>query len=358
MRKYVTLCACGLAVAMLAAGCGTKTEESAETTVESTDETGETSSQVEINGEVELGQYKGIEVEKIDTAVTDEELQQAIDSELQANPDYTEVDRPAQEGDVVNIDYVGMLDGEAFDGGTAQGQDLTLGSGTYIDGFEEGLIGVVKGQELSLELTFPDPYYNNPDLAGKDVVFDVTVNRVEETAAAELNDAFVQRVSDFETVDEWKADLKAQMEEEKTQNADLQIENTVLGMALEGCTFSGIEDSVDQVYNQGKTQMDNMLSMQGMTLEDYLSAVGMTEEDYESYLKENAENNVKMELMLRKIAEVENLEINDEAKQTVAELNGMENFDALAEAAGQEEAERFARNWTAIDFVKSNAVYK
>ena len=259
---------------------------------------------------------------------------------------------------MVNIDYVGMLDGEAFDGGTAQGQDLTLGSGTYIDGFEEGLIGAVKGQELSLELTFPDPYYNNPDLAGKDVVFDVTVNRVEETAAAELNDAFVQRVSDFETVDEWKADLKAQMEEEKTQNADLQIENTVLGMALEGCTFSGIEDSVDQVYNQSKTQMDNMLSMQGMTLEDYLSAVGMTEEDYESYLKENAENNVKMELMLRKIAEVENLEINDEAKQTVAELNGMENFDALAEAAGQEEAERFARNWTAIDFVKSNAVYK
>ena len=153
-----------------------------------------------------LGNYKGVEVKRESTEVTDEEVDQKIQSILDANPEYVEItDSPAQNGDTVDIDYVGMKDGVAFDGGTAQGYKLELGSGTFIDGFEDGLVGASVGQELSLNLTFPENY-GNSDLAGQAVVFDVTVNAIEEKKDAVLDDNFVQRVSDFKTVDEFRAD--------------------------------------------------------------------------------------------------------------------------------------------------------
>ena len=356
MRKFAKLCACGVAAAlMLASGCGQKQEEteSQTTAAEAADE-----GQEPVSGEVELGEYKGIEIEKADREVTDEELQSAVESRLEANPDLTEVDRPAEEGDTVNIDYVGMKDGVAFEGGTAQAQDLVLGSGTYIDGFEDGLIGAVKGQELSLELTFPDPYPNNPDLAGQPVVFDVTVNSVEESAAPELNDAFVQRISDFETVEEWKEDLRHQLEEQKAQQAESQDENNLFNAVVENAVFTDIEDSVEAEFERLCSTNENLLALQGMTLEDYLALFGMDQSSYEEILHSQAEYNVKLELVLAKVAEQEKLEITDEARQAVADANGMEDFESLAEAAGETDAERFARNWTAMEFIKDNAVYK
>lgn len=357
MRKFAKLCACGVAAAlMLASGCGQKQEEAESQTTAA--ETAAEDGQEPISGEVELGEYKGIEIEKADREVTDEELQSAVESRLEANPDLTEVDRPAENGDTVNIDYVGMKDGEAFEGGTAQGQDLVLGSGTYIDGFEDGLIGAVKGQELSLELTFPDPYPNNPDLAGQPVVFDVTVNSVEESSTPELNDAFVQRISDFETVEEWEADLKHQLEEQKAQQAETQDENNLFNTIVENAVFTDIEDSVEAEFERLQTTNENLLALQGMTMEDYLSIFGLDQESYEELLHNQAEYNVKLELVLAKVAEQENLEITDEARQAVADANSMEDFESLADAAGASEAERFARNWTAMEFIKDNAVYK
>ena len=154
MKKYVRLTLCCAAAVMLASGCGKKSDTAEETTTAAS----ETQAEITDKGEVtNLGQYKGVEVTKQDTTVTEADLDQRIARILKANPEVTEItDRPAQKGDTVNIDYVGMKDGEAFDGGTAEGYDLELGSGVFIDGFEDGLIGANTGEERSLNLTFPE----------------------------------------------------------------------------------------------------------------------------------------------------------------------------------------------------------
>ena len=353
MRRYVKFLVCGAAAALvLASGCGQKQEE--ETTAAQED----TSGREELTGHVELGQYKGIEIEAADRTVTDEEVQDAVQSRLEANPDLVEVDRPAENGDTVNIDFVGLLDGVAFDGGTGENYDLELGSGSFIDGFEDGLVGAVKGQELSLELTFPDPYQNNPDLAGKDVVFDVTVNRVEEARTPELNDAFVQRISDFDTVDAWEADLRSQLEDTKAQQADTQEENELFDAVVANATFTDIDNDVETEYQRLMDQNENLLALQGVTLDQYLSIFGVDQAAYEESMHNQAEFNVKLELVLQAVYTQENLEIGDEARQAVAEANGVEDFDAVVELAGETDADRFARNWTAMEFLKDNAVYK
>ena len=352
MRRYVKFCVCAAAAAlMFASACGQKQGETEETTAAAdTDQ--------EITGQVELGQYKGVEIQREDRTVTDEEVQSAIDSRLEANPDWVEVERPAENGDTVNIDFVGIRDGEAFEGGTGENYDLVLGSGSFIDGFEEGLVGAVKGQELSLDLTFPDPYLNNPDLAGQPVVFDVTVNRVEEPQTPELNDAFVQRISDFDTVDAWEADLRAQLEDAKEQQAETAEENALFDAVVANATFTDVDASIEAEYERMMEQNETLLSMQGMDLDQYLSYFNMDQAAYEERMHNQADYNVKLELVLAKIAETEGLEIDDEARQAVADINGVENFDALKEVAGETDAERFARNWTAMEFLKDNAVYK
>ena len=352
MRRYVKFCVCAAAAAlMFASAWGQKQGETEETTAAAdTDQ--------EITGQVELGQYKGVEIQREDRTVTDEEVQSAIDSRLEANPDWVEVERPAENGDTVNIDFVGIRDGEAFEGGTGENYDLVLGSGSFIDGFEEGLVGAVKGQELSLDLTFPDPYLNNPDLAGQPVVFDVTVNRVEEPQTPELNDAFVQRISDFDTVDAWEADLRAQLEDAKEQQAETAEENALFDAVVANATFTDVDASIEAEYERMMEQNETLLAMQGMDLDQYLSYFNMDQAAYEERMHNQADYNVKLELVLAKIAETEGLEIDDEARQAVADINGVENFDALKEVAGETDAERFARNWTAMEFLKDNAVYK
>lgn len=352
MRRYVKFCVCAAAAAlMFASACGQKQGETEETTAAAdTDQ--------EITGQVELGQYKGVEIQREDRTVTDEEVQSAIDSRLEANPDWVEVERPAENGDTVNIDFVGIRDGEAFEGGTGENYDLVLGSGSFIDGFEEGLVGAVKGQELSLDLTFPDPYLNNPDLAGQPVVFDVTVNRVEEPQTPELNDAFVQRISDFDTVDAWEADLRSQLEDTKAQQADTQEENELFDAVVANATFTDIDNDVETEYQRVMDQNENLLALQGVTLDQYLSIFGVDQATYEESMHNQAEFNVKLELVLQAVYTQENLEIGDEARQAVAEANGVEDFDAVVELAGETDADRFARNWTAMEFLKDNAVYK
>ena len=165
-----------------------------------------------------LGDYKGIEVTKTPVEVSDEEVDAAILSERESHTTYDDVDRAVQDTDKVNIDYVGTKDGVAFDGGTAQGQELVIGSNQFIDGFESGLIGAKKGDEVTLDLTFPESY-GNADLAGQAVVFKVTVNNVQEKNMPELDEAFVQEVSEFKTVDEYKESKKQSLLEQKEGQA-------------------------------------------------------------------------------------------------------------------------------------------
>ena len=190
MKKIALICLCTMTALSLLTGCSNSTGSGNENL-----------------GSVELGEYKGVKVNMPSVIVTDAEVESRINQVLSQNPSEEELDRPAQEGDVVNIDYVGKQDGVEFAGGTDTGYDLTLGSGRFIEGFEDGLIGAKKGDKKELNLTFPETY-SEETLAGKPVVFEVTVNAVKEKKDAVLDDAFVQRVSDYKTVDEYKRALR------------------------------------------------------------------------------------------------------------------------------------------------------
>lgn len=353
MKKYVKMTLCGLVAVMLVAGCAKKTEE-AETTTAATTETAEG---VTDKGEIsKLGTYKGVEVTKMSTEVTEDELEARIQSILAANPEYISVDRPAQDGDVVDIDYVGMKDGEAFEGGTAAGYKLELGSNSFIDGFEDGLVGATTGQELSLNLTFPENY-GNADLAGQAVVFDVTVNGIEEVKDAVLDNNFVQRMSDFNTVDEWKADTLADMEAEKEAQADQQMENDVLMAAIENSEFELNEAAVEEQYNNQLSYYTSMTQMYGMSMADYVSMFGMTEEQFNEELRHDSELAIQQQLLVEAIAEKEGLQVEDADRESLAALYNT-TVEDLKTNYGEEAVEENAMMYKVVGFIKDNAVVK
>ena len=353
MKKNVRLILCCAAVVMLAAGCGKKSDTTETTTAAET-----TEAEITDKGEVtKLGQYKGIEVTKEDTTVTDAELYQRIASILQANPEITEItDRPAQNGDTVNIDYVGMKDGVAFDGGTAEGYDLELGSDAFIDGFEDGLIGANVGEERSLNLTFPEDY-GNADLAGQAVVFDVTVNKIEEKKNAILDDAFVQRVSDFSTVDEFKADTMAALQEEKEQSAAQQVEDDAFAAAVDNSEYSLNEAAVEQQYNNQLTYYENMFSSYGFTMESYAEMIGQTEDEFKETLHTAAENAIKQQLLIDAVAEKEGLIVEDADRESLAENYGTD-LKTLQDTYGEDMVDQTALIYKVVEFIGSNAVVK
>ena len=353
MRKHARLILCGAAAVMLASGCGKKSD-----TTETTTAAQETQAEITDKGEVtNLGQYKGVEVTKEDTTVTEAELDQRIASILQANPEITEItDRPAQEGDTVNIDYVGMKDGVAFDGGTAEGYELELGSGVFIDGFEDGLIGANVGEERSLNLTFPENY-GNADLAGQAVVFDVTVNKIEEKKNAILNDEFVQRVSDFSTVDEFKADTMATLQEEKEQSAAQQVEDDAFEAAVNNSEYSLNEAAVDQQYNNQVSYYENMFSSYGLTLASYAEQIGQTEDEFKATLLTAAENAIKQQLLIDAVAEKEGLTIDDADRESLAERYGTD-VKTLQDTYGEDMVDETAMIYKVVEFIGKNAVVK
>lgn len=367
MKKSGRVILCMAAILLLAAGCANKAEEqteSAETTgaadASSAQEAGGTEAAVPAEkldpGRItKLAEYKGLELTKDSTKVSDQELEEWIQGVLDANPEYTEVSRAAKDGDIVNIDYVGKKDGVAFEGGTAQGYDLELGSGSFIDGFEDGLIGVKAGEKRSLDLSFPDDYMQE-DLAGKAVVFEVTVNTVSEVKDAVLDDDFVQGISDFSTVDEFKADGLKNLQENKELEAEINLQNAALKAVIDASEFDLNEDAVEQEYNEQMEYYTSMVSVYGMELEDYTSMFGMTIEDFEADLRKASEDSLKQDLVIAAIAEAEKLEPDEAARQFVADQVGM-NLDVLKESYA-EQLESSALAYTAISFIVDNANVK
>ena len=358
MKKYVKLTLCGLVAVMLAAGCSKTDKEPETTAAPGTTEAAETTAAVVDKGVIsKLGEYKGVEVTKLSTEVTDEELDTRIQSILKANPEYIEItDRAAKNGDVVNIDYVGMKDGTAFEGGTAAGYDLELGSGSFIDGFEAGLVGAKTGDELSLNLTFPENY-GNADLAGQDVVFDVTVNSIEEKKEAVLDNNFVQRMSDFTSVDEWKADTLADMEAEKEAQADQQLENDAFLAAVNNSEYDLNEAAVEEQYNSQLDYYNGMMQMYGMTLADYVSMFGMTEDQFKEELKNTSEIAIKQQLLAEAIAEKEGLKVEDADRESLAAQYGM-SVEDLKTQFGEAAVDETAMMFKVVAFIKDNAVVK
>ncbi len=354
MRKHVRLTLCCVAAVLLAAGCGKKSASTEETTTTAAESEAEITDKGEITT---LGQYKGIEVTKQDTTVTDAELDQRIASILKANPEIIEItDRPAESGDTVNIDYVGMKDGVAFDGGTAEGYDLELGSGTFIDGFEDGLIGASTGDELSLNLTFPENY-GNSDLAGQAVVFDVTVNKIEQKKDAILDDAFVQRVSDYSTVDEFRANTLETMQSEKEQSAAQQVEDDAFEAAVNNSEYSLNEAAVEQQYNNQLTYYENMFSSYGFTMESYAEMIGQTEDEFKETLHTAAETAIKQQLLIKAVAEKEGITIDDADRESLAEQYGTD-VQTLQDTYGEDMVDETALIYKVVEFIGDNAVVK
>ena len=286
--------------------------------------------------------------------VTDAEVESKINQVLSQNPKIEEVDRPAAEGDIVNIDYVGKQDGVEFAGGTGEGQDLTLGSGKMIDGFEDGLIGTKKGDKKELNLTFPEDY-SEKALAGQDVVFEVTVNAVKEKQSAVLDDAFVQSVSDFKTVDEYRASVKEDLLKQKQQSADLQIQQYVLKNVVENSKFKLNKNTLSRRYNDRIKQYEEQAKMYGTNLSGMARANGMDVPGLQEAVYASVKDDVKNQLVILKVAELEGITLEDADRQAFAEMNG-QTLEAAVEYFGQETLDEMALNQKVMKFMADNAV--
>ena len=266
---------------------------------------------------ITLGQYKAVEIAKQDTAVTDEQYNEYIASVLSDNTTTAEVtDRAAQTGDTLNIDYVGtMNDMDTPDGMTATGQSLVLGSGSYITGFEEGLAGANKGDVVTLNLTFPDPYTNNADLAGQAVTFVVTVNSITNTITPELTDEFVATISDYATVDEYKSSVMLDLASQNAETALSTQKNDLWTAVVDNSTIIKYPDTVIQAYTDDMvTYYTDYATSNGYeTLEAFLTDYyGTTLADFNTEAATYAQNAVAEDMVLYSIVKAENLYLTQE----------------------------------------------
>lgn len=286
---------------------------------------------------VEIGQFKGIEVSSADIAVSDDEVDGAVREILDNNgisvlADVT--DRPVQSGDTVNIDYQGLLDGVPFEGGTAEGSDLVIGSGQFIPGFEDGLIGAVVGEKRSLDLNFPDPYPNNTELSGAAVVFKVTVNSIKAKDYPELTDDIVKQVSEYTTVDEWLAEIRNATELEKKWNiVKKKVISSATALKYPDKELDTFVDSLNSSYQQ---YADNY----GVSLDEFVETyMGMSKEEYDQQTLEYAQDYIKTEMVCVAIARREGISLTDEQfKDYVkhyAESYGYSSTDECLKACGK-----------------------
>ena len=359
-----------IAGALLLASCGSKPAET--TAAETTAAAAETSAAAgesaaaetqapvldapESYGSVTLGDYKGVDVEVHDVNVTDDEVQSYVDSLVSYNPVMKEVDRAAKDGDTVNIDYVGKKDGVAFEGGTAQDYDLTLGSGTFIDGFESGLIGVKKGDKVDLNLTFPEQY-GNADLAGQAVVFEVTVNAVKESTDAKLNDEWVENYSggDQTTVAEFLDETKKEMQEQREQSEHTIELNSLISTVMENANFEVNPEAIEYEAQKMMQSSQQSLAQYGIDLDSYLSMVGMTKEDYEAQMRSNGEEYAKMKMLVQEIAAKEGLDQLTEADYKAIEQQYGYSKQMLIQMAGQEAVDFETLYMKVSDYLLENA---
>ncbi len=338
MKRILCICLCGVLAAAIVTGCSGG------------------GSAKKPSSKVELGEYKGITYTPLSMEITDEDVDAEIQELLDAHPTMNSVDRAAKEGDTVNIDYVGKLDGVAFDGGTAYGTDLELGSGRFIDGFEDGLIGASKGDSVDLNLTFPDPYTNNPDLAGKDVVFEVTVNDVKESIPAELNMDFVSSYTEYTSVDEFVNETRKQLEDYAERLAENQKEYDVFMKVMENAEITVSDADVQSYYDSLYSTYESQAGAAGIDLETLVGYYGMEMDAFKEQLMTQAEEATKQDAVVRAIAAQEGITVADADREAMAEDFGYEDVDALVADGGEDMVESYILMEKVLDFVTENAV--
>ena len=264
--------------------------------------------EVAVKPEVTLGAYKGIEVEKQEYNVTDEMVEAEIQKEREKIASTVEVTgRAVADGDKVNLDYSGSVDGVKFDGGTAENQELTIGSGMFIPGFEEQMVGMNVGEEKDIAVTFPEQYHSE-ELAGKEAVFHVKVNAIEETVLPEVDDEFAKDVSEFDTIAELRADKRKKLEEAAELRAKNQRENELIEKVCENAAVEIPEAMIERQMDHILNDIRYRLSMQGISLEDYCKYTGTSIEDMRKEMREDAAKRVKSQLVLEAIGKAEAVE--------------------------------------------------
>ena len=261
---------------------------------------------------ITLGQYKGLSAQKGDATVTDEMVEAEINADRKRNSRFVDVDREAQEGDTANIDFDGYLDGEKFEGGYGEGYRLEIGSHTFVPGFEDQIIGMKVGETKDINITFPEDYA--AELAGKDVVFKVKLNSLCVAELPELDDDFVQDVSEFETVDEYRADLRKEMEKRAVENVEAAFRSDIIMQACDNMTVdipeTMMQAKIDELIHSYAANFG--LTDPKMTTEEISKMMGLDEEAVNSTIRPAAEYQVKQELLLTAIVEAENIEVTDE----------------------------------------------
>lgn len=268
--------------------------------------------------EVTLGDYKGIEVAKKEYNVEEAEVESEIEKLQDRNARLIAVERPVQDGDTLIIDYAGFVGEDQFEGGTAEGQTLVIGSGQFIPGFEEQLVGKAMGEEVDVNVTFPTEYHA-PDLAGKEAVFKVTIHEIKEKELPVLDDEFAKDVSEHDTLDELKADLRKKLEETAKNKAERETRDEVVKKVTENVQVDIPEIMVEHQLDDMLNELDYQLRFQGLNLETYLQYMNQKIEDIRNQMRDDAYNRVKTQLTLETIGEIENIEVTDEELDTEIE---------------------------------------
>ena len=260
--------------------------------------------------EVTLGDYKGLEVGKEEASVSDEQVAAELDRMAQNVASTETVERAAQMGDTANIDFEGFDNGVAFDGGKGDNFDLKLGSGSFVPGFEEQIVGMTAGEEKDIDITFPEDYH--AELAGKPVVFHVKLNKVTETVVPALDDEFAKDVSEFDTLDELKADIRAKALEQAQKNADSAFENACVEKAAENTTVEMPNALIEAELDNQMERFGYQLQMSGYSMEQYAKMMGGDLATMRNAFRPAAEKQAKINVTLEKIGEVENIAVTDE----------------------------------------------
>lgn len=357
-KRKLTALAALAAFVLLPAGCGNSRGQENEAAY---------LKEIDTSGYVTLGEYKGMDLTLKEPEIPEEYLESYIQYVLTNNPEYVEITgRTVQTGDVVNIDYEGKLDGVAFAGGTAKGADLTIGSGQFISGFEDGCIGMEIGQTRDVEARFPDPYKNNPDLAGKTAVFTVTLNGIREVKIPELTDEYVAGlgIEDCETTQEYRAFLRdILIQQQYGTPLERQYELAVEKAEADAEIKDAPEKMVDRMYTTLLSNVTSYAQMYGMDIGTFVAGeYGGEAADYEATLRGQARTMARRYLLLQAIAKKEGLEVSEaELEQEIAadaEDYGYETADDYREAIDVEAFREYLMTQKVIQFMVDNAAPK
>lgn len=318
--------------------------------------------EVAVKPEVTLGEYKGLSVDKVSNRVTAKEIDAKLEEEQKKNARTVVVeDRAVQDGDEVVLDFEGFVDGVAFEGGKGENYPLTIGSGSFIPGFEEQLIGAEAEKEVEVNVTFPEEYHSE-DLAGKAAVFKCTVHEIKAKELPELDDEFAAEVSEFDTLDAYKADIKAKIKEQKIADGNRKKEDQAVEKAVANATMEIPEAMIDTQVNQMAQDFAQRIQQQGLAMEQYFQFTGMTAESMMEELRPQAVKRIETRLVLEAIAKAENIEITDERIDEelakMAEAYKME-VEKLKEFMGENEKEQMKMDLAvqdAVTFLVDNAV--